>query len=52
MGLPWPPLIKDGCVSEMKVGIACMLVMEPLRPFEAVSHSRALELTLKVMDGA
>jgi hypothetical protein len=51
MGRPgW--LIIDGWVSEMNVGMVCMLVMEPRRPLEPVSQSRLAELTLEVTEAA
>jgi hypothetical protein len=51
MGRPgW--LMADACVSETKVGIVCILVMEPRRPFEPVSQSRVAELTLEATDAA
>ena len=45
-------LIMDGCVSEMNVGIVCMLVMEPRRPLDPVSQSRVAELTLEFTEAA
>jgi len=51
MGRPgW--LIIDGCVSEMNVGMVCMLVMDPRRPLDLVSQSRLAELTLEVTEAA
>ena len=45
-------LMPEGWVSEMKVGMVCMLVIEPRRPFEPVSQSRVAELTLDVTEAA
>lgn len=44
--------MTDGWVSETKVGMVCILVMEPRRPFEPVSQSRVAELTLEVTEAA